>query len=331
MRTACLLLLIVLVWQSNYSLAPGGEKASQPVNKIIWETDYPHAMDLANQQRKMLLIFFQDPKNLQSVGWKTRPGDRGHPAEAARLGLPPLAAGRNGHFGGQGSRSAEASGIAEMLGRPGMAIADFVHADPKLHGFIVSVFPLTAGMFYGPAEMKVILDLPSGTLTQRTLIYAVRIIPRDCRLWGLRTTACSPRPRVTRNIRPISGSRAITAGARGFPDCRRSAFAAGGLCGELAGAESGRVGRRVRSLLAAVFRPLECRPGPQSGLRLRHETRCQRRLVRDGDICRAEQGGTSERAPCTHGRERRPTTDSVPFSIMVACARRRLAGSHPTS
>ena len=67
--------------------------------------------------------------------------------------------------------------LSEMLGRPGMAIADFAHADPKLHGCIVSVFPLTGGMFYGPAEMQVILDLPTGTLTQRTLIYAVRIHP----------------------------------------------------------------------------------------------------------------------------------------------------------
>jgi hypothetical protein len=69
------------------------------------------------------------------------------------------------------------SALSEMLGRPGVAIADFVHADPKLHGCIVSVFPLTGSTFYGPAEMKVILDLPPGTLTQRTLIYAVRIHP----------------------------------------------------------------------------------------------------------------------------------------------------------
>ena len=67
--------------------------------------------------------------------------------------------------------------LSEMLGRPGVAIADFAHANSKLHGYIVSVFPLTGSIFYGPAEMKVILDLPPGTLTQRTLIYAVRIHP----------------------------------------------------------------------------------------------------------------------------------------------------------
>ena len=40
--------------------------------------------------------------------------------------------------------------LSEMLGRPGVAIADFAHADPKLHGYIVSAFPLTGGLFYSP-------------------------------------------------------------------------------------------------------------------------------------------------------------------------------------
>ena len=64
-----------------------------------------------------------------------------------------------------------------MLGRPGVAIVDFAHADPKLHGNVVSVFPLTATLSYTPEQMGVILDLPPGTLTQRTLIYAVRVHP----------------------------------------------------------------------------------------------------------------------------------------------------------
>ena len=67
--------------------------------------------------------------------------------------------------------------FSEMLGRPGVAIVDYAHRDPKLHGYVVSTFPLTSGLFYGPAEMQVILNLPAGTLTQRTLIYAVRIHP----------------------------------------------------------------------------------------------------------------------------------------------------------
>ena len=58
-----------------------------------------------------------------------------------------------------------------------MAIVDFAHDDPALHGTVVSTFPLRGNLYYGPAEMGVILELPPGSLTQRTLIYAVRIHP----------------------------------------------------------------------------------------------------------------------------------------------------------
>ena len=64
-----------------------------------------------------------------------------------------------------------------MLGRPGIAMIDFAHADPNLHGYVTSTFPLTSTLAYTPQQMLVILDLPAGTLTQRTLIYAVRVHP----------------------------------------------------------------------------------------------------------------------------------------------------------
>ncbi len=42
---------------------------------------------------------------------------------------------------------------------------------------IRSQFPITEQLWYTPEQMAVILTLPPGTLTQRTLIYAVRIHP----------------------------------------------------------------------------------------------------------------------------------------------------------
>jgi hypothetical protein len=65
----------------------------------------------------------------------------------------------------------------EMLRRPGIAIVDFRTSDVKLRGTVVSTFPITERLSYTPEQMAVILDLPPGTLTQRTLIYAVRIHP----------------------------------------------------------------------------------------------------------------------------------------------------------
>ena len=65
----------------------------------------------------------------------------------------------------------------EMLGKPGIAIIDFRTADAKLRGSVVSVFPITDSLWYAPEQMAVILQLPPGTLTQRTLIFAVRTHP----------------------------------------------------------------------------------------------------------------------------------------------------------
>ncbi len=170
-------LLIGIVWILGCRLILGGEAGSTPVN-ISWETDYLHAMDLANQQQKMLLIFFHDPSDPQSQRLASQTLASADVQQKLRdlvcLRLPLDA---KVTLEGKDVILLKHPTLGEMLGRPGLAIADFAHADPKLHGCIVSVFPLSGGLSYGPAEMQVILDLPPGTLTQRTLIYAVRIHP----------------------------------------------------------------------------------------------------------------------------------------------------------
>jgi hypothetical protein len=73
----------------------------------------------------------------------------------------------------------EHEAFREMLGRTGVAIVDYRTSDPDLRGTVVSTFPLTEQLWYTPERMAVILDLPPGTLTQRTLIYAVRTHPEQ--------------------------------------------------------------------------------------------------------------------------------------------------------
>jgi len=157
-------------------LAMGSD--APPVVRIAWETDYRHAMDVANEQGKMLLVFFEDPKDPLSQRMEnetlSNPGIKQKLQDLVCLRLPLDA---KVPLDGKDVVILQHPSLSEMLGRPGLAIIDFAHADPKLHGYVVSVFPLTGRIFYGPEEMKVILDLPPGTLTQRTLIYAVRIHP----------------------------------------------------------------------------------------------------------------------------------------------------------
>ena len=129
------------------------------------------------KQRKMLLMLFFDPANEWSQRLETQSlsdaAVRAKLREYVCLRLPIEATTR---CEGQDVRLLQHPSFQEMLGQPGIAIADFARAGP-LHGNVVSVFPVTARHWYGPQEMKVILDLPPGTLTQRTLIYAVRTHP----------------------------------------------------------------------------------------------------------------------------------------------------------
>jgi len=145
---------------------------------VAWESDYARAIGLADRQKQMLVLDFFDAANplskrfdeetLADANVRRRlvdfvcvrlPLDAWIPQEDKRVVLL-------GH-----------SAFGEMHAQPGIAVVDFGPGEPKLHGCVVSTFPLGPGRFYGPGEMLTILDLPRGTLSQRTLIYAVRTHP----------------------------------------------------------------------------------------------------------------------------------------------------------
>lgn len=65
--------------------------------------------------------------------------------------------------------------FAEMLGRPGLAIVDLENRSAPYYGKTVSVFPFLDKHPYTYERVRAALTLPSGTLTQRTMIYAVRV------------------------------------------------------------------------------------------------------------------------------------------------------------
>jgi hypothetical protein len=152
-------------------------KAAPPV--VHWQTDYAHAWRDAQRQGKMLLLFFFDPAAEVCRRFQTE--TLGAAAVSARLEKDYVCARLPLDARADAAKDAPAllqhAAFAEMLGCPGVAVVDFAHAEPELHGYVVSTFPLTATLSYTPEQMGVILDLPPGTLTQRTLIYAVRVHP----------------------------------------------------------------------------------------------------------------------------------------------------------
>ncbi len=154
-------------------------KAKHEPGEIAWHTDYARAMELAERQGKMMLVYFFDPR-------KDKPRDRFESESLAdatvRRKLEPyvrvkIPVDTRIVVQGKKVKLIEHGAFTEMLGNQGLAILDFSNKKSDHYGDVVSVFPLTEKYDYSVDQMKVILDLPPGTLTQRTLIFAVRTHP----------------------------------------------------------------------------------------------------------------------------------------------------------
>ena len=71
-------------------------------------------------------------------------------------------------------------GFEHMLGHPGLVVIDFERRDSRdkpYYGGVVGILPFMRGMCPTATQTETFLGLPPGTLTQRTLTYAVRIHP----------------------------------------------------------------------------------------------------------------------------------------------------------
>lgn len=151
----------------------------EPAADLNWHTDYREALKEAADQKKMLFIFFHDvcPTAARRAFEQQTLRD---PQVVARLSgytLAKLPLDAKIQLKGESITLIKHPAFVEMLGRQGIAIIDLAHPKPQLYGYVVSTFPFTSGKFYTVGSVSVILDLPEGSLTQRTMIYAVRMHP----------------------------------------------------------------------------------------------------------------------------------------------------------
>jgi len=68
-------------------------------------------------------------------------------------------------------------GFEHMLHLPGLLVIDFAHREMPYYGEVVGILPFLCGECPTADQTTTFLTLPPGTLTQRTLTYAVRIHP----------------------------------------------------------------------------------------------------------------------------------------------------------
>ncbi|MBN1912154.1 MAG: hypothetical protein JW818_20710 [Pirellulales bacterium] len=146
---------------------------------LQWLSDYAQATSQAKREGRMLLILFAaegDAARCDSLEEDVLADTavRKKLAQFTRLRVPLDATIR---MDGKEVRLIDQSGFEEMLGRQGIAIIDYTDPKADFFGTVVSTFPILYGRPYSTDKVLTMLDLPSGTLTQRTLIFAVRIHP----------------------------------------------------------------------------------------------------------------------------------------------------------
>lgn len=154
---------------------------SRPSPTSTWHTDYTTAVKAAKEQGKFLLIHFHETRpNAADVTFTQRTlaeTEVRRKLDAFECASLPLDA--SILMSGRQTRLVDHPSFAELGRRQGIAILDFACPGTVHYGQVVNVIPFKPGRSLSAGEMRAVLTLPPGTLTQRTIIYAVRTHPEQ--------------------------------------------------------------------------------------------------------------------------------------------------------
>jgi hypothetical protein len=149
---------------------------SKLASDLKWHGDYGEAFAEAEKAKKPLLIYFRENEAARH--------DRRFEDQTLRDGrvlrrlgrfvLARLPVSAETKSEGKQTRLLDHPGFAYMYRRQGVSVVDLANDKAPHYRHVVSAFPFNERKHYDAQRMATILDLPPGTITQRTLIYAVR-------------------------------------------------------------------------------------------------------------------------------------------------------------
>jgi hypothetical protein len=160
------------------------QAAAAEMAGLLWLDDYAAARQRAIDERKMLLVYFRGDSQNPRCGRFERETLPDPQAAAVcenyvRVRLPLEA---TIQVAGRTLRLLEDPSFAAIGGKPGLAVVDFVDREKSYYEHTVGILPFEQPGYYAPAyesaeSVVTFLNLPTGTMTQRMLIYAVRMHP----------------------------------------------------------------------------------------------------------------------------------------------------------
>ncbi len=148
-----------------------------------WLDDYHAARERAEQTGRMLLVWLRDGVASQldlqienSLACDAKIQELLENFVVVRLELDDVILTLDN---GTPTRLVDHPAFAEMHGGEGLAVVDLADRQRPTYGHVVSAFPFKSGKYYrfGVEDLAVLLGLPAGTLTERTMVWAVRTHP----------------------------------------------------------------------------------------------------------------------------------------------------------
>lgn len=169
-----------------------GVDAGRPVQPqaadLQWMTDYAAAYTQAKSDGKMLLIHFvqEPPLEAGQIFQQKTLQDETVRRCCRDFVLLRLPTSLELTVAEQQVKLLEHGAFSAMNGRPGLAIVDLKHQERECYTHTVSCLPFEKPAYFAPdywgvKSVKHLLQLPPGTLTQRTMVYAVRCHPENPR------------------------------------------------------------------------------------------------------------------------------------------------------
>jgi hypothetical protein len=160
------------------------------IGRLDWHTDYATAYRAALTGKRLLLLVFRDagPSGDRfEAEVLARPELEPALKNIERAAIPTTATVVTSTTDPHAKPAVllQTSSFAYLYGGAGIAVLDLASDKSPTFGQVISAHAFSGRQAYGVQAVETILTLPAGTVTQRALVYAMRMHPeRPQSVWG---------------------------------------------------------------------------------------------------------------------------------------------------
>ena len=169
-------LVVVALVMAFAATLLAADKQAKPRDPLAWLEDYADAMQTAKDKQKMLLVHFCEMNSGMSAAIERSLAQPQMRKKLDNYVLARVPMNATIQSSGKPVRVIDHPSFSDLRGGTGLAVIDLAHRKQSYYGHVVSALPTSSGRFYQfrPEHLPTLLDLPPGTITQRTMIFAVR-------------------------------------------------------------------------------------------------------------------------------------------------------------